>query len=150
MLSELILEDMIQLQGQASDWQEAIRIAADPLLKNGSIKPEYITAMIKNVIEMGAYVVLAPKIAVPHARPEQGVNRVGMSLLTLKDGVSFTEDEQTKVNLIIVLAAVDKESHLKALAQLSELLSEEKNIDTILEANSKGSILQLINDYSVQ
>ncbi len=150
MLSELITGDMIQLQGQASDWQEAIRTAAEPLVKSGSIQPEYITAMIKSVQELGPYVVLAPKIAVPHARPEQGVNRIGISLLTLTESVSFTEDGKTPVNLIIVLAAADSESHLKALAQLSELLSDEENIEKILQANSKATVLQLISQYSVQ
>jgi mannitol operon transcriptional antiterminator len=148
MLNELITEEMIQLHSHAKDWKEAIRIAADPLLEKGYITQDYVTAMIENIQQLGPYIVLAPKIAIPHARPEQGVNQLGMSLLCLEKCVPFSEDKQHDVNLIIVLAAIDNETHLKALSQLSKMLSDDDNIKMILEADSKEQILQLINKYS--
>jgi mannitol operon transcriptional antiterminator len=146
-LQELLTEDMIQLQQTTTNWKTAIKLAAQPMLANGSVLEEYVEAMINNVIELGPYVVIAPKIAIPHARPEQGVKRMGMSLLTLKDGVLF-EKSDNPVELMIVLAAVDKESHLKALAQLSELLSNEKDVQRLLETDTKETVLELIARYS--
>jgi mannitol/fructose-specific phosphotransferase system IIA component (Ntr-type) len=148
-LRQLLTSDMIQLQQKANDWKEAIRLAANPLLETGAILSEYIDAMIQNVLELGPYVVLAPKIAIPHARPEQGVKKMGMSLLTLQEGVLF-ENNDTPVELMIVLAAEDKESHLKALAQLSELLSNEEDVQAIMQANKKETVTQLIDKYSNQ
>lgn len=148
MLDELLQEEYIQLTDSVSDWREAIRIASEPLLKSQSISEAYVQAMIANVEEHGPYIVIAPKVALPHARPEQGVNRVGMSLLRVKQPVSFSEKEVREAQLIIVLAAIDNETHLKALSQLSMMLSEEANIDNIIDAKDKETILHYIATYS--
>lgn len=146
-LQDLLTTDMIQLQQEVKDWKDAIRLAAQPLLNKAAILDEYVEAMIQNVVELGPYVVIAPKIAIPHARPEQGVKQMGMSLLTLKEGVLF-EKSDNPVQLMVVLAAVDKESHLKALAQLSTLLSNEEDVKHIIEASDKKAVLSLIEKYS--
>ncbi|MBM7590311.1 BglG family transcription antiterminator [Brevibacillus fulvus] len=148
MLAELLTEEMIQLKSEVSDWREAIRLAAAPLLQQQFIEQSYIEAMIESVQEMGPYIVIAPKIAIPHARPEQGVKRLGMSMLRLERGVSFAEDGSRDVNVLIVLAAVDNETHLRALAQLSSMLSEGENLETILGATTTEPIVELIQRYS--
>ncbi|MET3696873.1 transcriptional antiterminator [Bacillus oleivorans] len=148
-LKELITKEMIQVVDFVESWEEAIRLAANPLLEAHSINGEYVEAMIKNVMEMGAYIVLTPKVALPHARPEEGVKKLGMSLLKLNQPVSFSEGDPDKdVNIIIVLAATDNETHLKALSQLSELLEEDENINEILKASNADSIIPLIYQYS--
>ncbi|WP_027954800.1 BglG family transcription antiterminator [Halobacillus kuroshimensis] len=145
MLNELLTKDTIQLQEQAPDWEEAIRTAAQPLIDKASIHPDYVEAMITNVKELGPYIVIAPRIAIPHARPESGVEQLGMSLLKLNEPVSFSDKEKHKAQLIIILAAIDNQTHLKALAQLTELLSDEKAVDRMIEASSNEEILHLIN-----
>ncbi|WCK55037.1 BglG family transcription antiterminator [Aneurinibacillus sp. Ricciae_BoGa-3] len=148
MLNELLTNEMIQFKTEIKQWPDAIRIAAEPLLKQGFIKPQYVTSMIQNVEELGPYIVLAPKIAIPHSRPEFGVNQLGMSLLCLENPVAFSDDPKHQVHLVIVLAAIDNETHLKALSQLSALLGNEDNINKILNTKSKNQILTLINQYS--
>ncbi|MEW4328814.1 BglG family transcription antiterminator [Rossellomorea marisflavi] len=145
-LKQLLTEPMIQMADRVPDWKEAIRLSASPLLKEGMIDERYIDAMIMNVEKLGAYIVLAPKVAVPHARPEDGVVHVGMSLLKLHTPVSFGEGKM--VSVVIVLAAIDNETHLKALSQLSNLLEEERNIDRMENAREVESLLELIGHYS--
>lgn len=145
MLNELLTNDTIQLQDQSPDWQEAIRTAAQPLINRASIHPEYVEAMITNVKELGPYIVIAPGIAIPHARPESGVEQLGMSLLKLDEPVAFSDKEKHKAQLIIILAAIDNQTHLKALAQLTELLSDEQAVDQMIQAASNEEILQLIH-----
>lgn len=148
MLNELLTREFIQLENHVETWEEAIRIASEPLLQNGNIVEEYISEMIVNVKNLGPYIVIAPKIAIPHARPEAGVKRLGMSLLQLKESVLFSEKQEHAANLIIVLAAIDNETHLKALAQLSEMLSEPKNVEMLIYSNSVDEMLELIAKYS--
>lgn len=148
MLNELITKERIQLVDKVESWEEAIRLASKPLLDAECISNEYIQAMINNVKELGPYIVIAPKVAIPHARPNQGVKKVGMSLLRLKEKIGFSNEEDHNANLIIVLAAIDNESHLRALAQLSTLLSEDNNIEKLIESNSVEEILSLLNKYS--
>lgn len=148
MLNDLITKDMIQLLDEVTDWKEAIRLASRPLLEGHYIKEDYVTAMIDNIKKFGPYVVMSPQVAIPHARPECGVNQVGMSLLRLKRGVAFSVDGEERVQIIIILAAVDNETHLQALAQLSTLLMEEDDVKHIINSTSSTEILDTITKYS--
>ncbi|MYL42596.1 BglG family transcription antiterminator [Virgibacillus salexigens] len=136
MLNELLTANTIQFRDRVSNWREAITVAAEPLLHQKSIRSEYIQAMIDNVNELGPYIVMAPNIALPHARPEAGVERLGMSFLRLKEPVYFSDEEKHRAQLIIVLAAIDNETHLTALSQLTELLSEEEKVTHLIKAES--------------
>ncbi|MCW1044410.1 BglG family transcription antiterminator [Priestia sp. JV24] len=148
MLHEVLQEPFLQLTDSADDWKSAVRLAAKPLLNYEYIEPSYVEAMIKSVEQLGPYIVIAPKVALPHARPEHGVNRVGMSMLRLKEPVYFSTEKQHGAQLIIVLAATDNETHLKALSQLSMMLSENDNIDKLIAMNTKQEMLALIEAYS--
>ncbi|WP_163527778.1 BglG family transcription antiterminator [Halobacillus ihumii] len=147
MLNELLTDQTIQFKDSVASWEEAITFAAQPLIDQHSIHSHYVDAMIENVKELGPYIVIAPRIAIPHARPETGVERLGMSLLRLKEPVYFSEKEKHRAQLIIVLAAIDNQTHLKALAQLTEVLSNDANVDHLIAANDSDSVIQLINQY---
>ncbi|MCD8502409.1 MAG: BglG family transcription antiterminator, partial [Bacillaceae bacterium] len=110
-LKDLLTTETIQYKDKVSNWREAIIIAAEPLLKLGSISESYIEAMITNIDNLGPYIVIAPDIALPHARPEEGVFKIGMSLLKLKNRVAFSDQEKHQVRLVFVLAAIDNERH---------------------------------------
>lgn len=148
MLKDLIVDDHIQLLKEVANWKEAIEIASMPLVKNEFITRDYIKAMIENVEKFGPYIVIAPKVAIPHAKVEQGVFKLGMSFLKLEKPVSFSDDEDQDVQLMIVLAAIDNQTHLRALAQLSTLLSQEGNIDKIIKMQSKKEVLSILEKYS--
>lgn len=148
-LTDLLVEKNIRISNKQLTWREAIREASKPLLENNSIDDAYADAMIETVEKIGPYIVLAPKVAVPHARPERGVNKLGISLLKLNKEVDFNTDEEEDpdrlVKLIFVLAAVDGEAHLKALMQLSRILDEEKYIDQLINLNNESDIFNRIN-----
>ncbi|WP_053218476.1 BglG family transcription antiterminator [Virgibacillus senegalensis] len=148
MLKDLLTEDMISFTEEVDSWEQAIQIASEPLLSGNYITRNYIDAMIHDIKTLGPYVVIAPGIAIPHSRPEHGVNKVGISLLKVSDGVSFSNQEKHQANLIFVLAAIDNETHLKALSQLTNLLGEEKNIKRMVETSNKQEILDLVDYYS--
>ncbi|SHJ76082.1 BglG family transcription antiterminator [Paramaledivibacter caminithermalis] len=150
MLKELLRTDYIKFIDKVDNWEEAIKIASEPLLANEHIEKQYVDAMIDSVREMGPYIVIAPKIAIPHSRPENGVKKIGMSFLGIKNGVSFSEEEKHRVYIMIVLAAIDNETHLKALAQLSSLLSDEKNIEELINANSVDTVIEKVEQYSIK
>lgn len=148
MLKDLLTKQHIQFVEEVGDWKEAIKLAAKPLLDNGYITNEYIQAMIDNVMIMGSYIVIAPGIALPHARPEHGVKKIGMSFLKIKNGCLFSEKEEHRVYVLIVLAAIDNETHLKALSQLTKLLSDKENMSVLFSANSAEEVFTLIEAYS--
>ena len=69
MLTLIISEKEITVKVEASDWEDAIRKSAQALLDNGAIEDRYITGMIQTVKELGPYIVIAPAVAIAHARP---------------------------------------------------------------------------------
>ncbi|EKN62647.1 hypothetical protein BABA_25326 [Neobacillus bataviensis LMG 21833] len=147
-LNDLLKEETVQIVEQLSDWEEAVKVAAKPLLATGAIESSYIDAMIDNIKTLGAYVVIGPEVAIPHARPEMGVNQVGMSFLKLNKPVYFLDDEKYPVRLLFCIAAIDNTTHLKALSQLTKLLSEKNNIELLKEAESTDQIFELFKQYS--
>ena len=145
-LNQLVTKNEIQLRDHVSNWQESIRLAAEPLVQNGTIETRYVETMIENVVEHGPYIVLMPQIAIPHARPEDGVNQLGMSVLKLTEPVFFPGDKP--VRAFFVLAAIDQTTHLKALAQLTELLGNEQDVSLVLGADNVEEIVEILNRYS--
>lgn len=141
-LKDLLTEKTIKLNVNASNWEEAIRIGGELLVKNGFVEQRYVEAMVKNVKEMGPYIVIAPGIAMPHARPEDGVKRVCMSLVTLKEPVVFKNDK--KVRIMLSLGATDQYSHLQTLSDLMKLFSDSSYVDRILKASNTEEVIKVI------
>lgn len=146
-LTDLLKEELIQQVDSVSTWQDAVGLAAQPLLDLGYIEESYIQAMIASINETGPYIVLAPKVAVPHASPDAGVHQLGISLLQVKEPVDFSEDDDDdkKVQLIFVLAAVDSTAHLRALQELALILDDEEAIDSLIAASDPREILAIID-----
>ena len=133
----MILVDRVQ------NWEEAVRVAAKPLTADMSVTNQYVEAMINNIKKFGTYIVVAPKVAMPHSRPEDGVNKNCLALLKINEGVFFG-DEDEKVYLIFVLGAVDSNSHIETLTQLMDVIDDEEKIDALAEAESVNEILEII------
>lgn len=143
-LSELITKDTTSfVDGQNLNWQAAIELAAKPLSKNNQIRHTYIEAMINNVIQNGPYINIGRMVAFAHAKTEDGVNSLGMSLLHLKEPISLV-NKQHPIKLVFVLAAVDQESHVNAMAELAALLRDEEKLDRLLNAKNFEEIAQII------
>jgi PTS system mannitol-specific IIA component/PTS system ascorbate-specific IIA component len=141
MLREM-LENNITVIDEVSGWEEAIKVAAAPLLEKGFINEEYIRAMQENVIKNGAYIVIMPGLAMPHSRPEHGVLKTGLSLLKLSKSVMFPEDRA--VELIIVLAANNSDRHVQLISELTNLLMEDESMERLFSAKSREEVLQCI------
>ena len=143
MLKDLITAQRINVVQHVEDWKKAIELAARPLVEDHTIEPSYIAAMIDSVNQYGPYIVLDDYFALPHAKAHVGVNRLGMSLLVVKDEVDLLGKP---VNVFLVLAAVDTTSHLNALGSLSDILCDRKNID-VFRSGDRQAILDLIDRY---
>jgi len=146
-LADLLTEDTIMVKASISDWKDAIRKSGELLVRAGAAEPKYIDAMIKFCEEHQAYIVIAPGIAIPHARPEDGMKKVGFSLITLEKPVKFGNPVNDPVDLVIALGAPDNKSHIKALAQLAEMLANEKILKGLRNAKTKKEVLKIVNPF---
>ncbi|AHW93480.1 PTS sugar transporter subunit IIA [Enterobacter asburiae] len=147
MLKKWIYDTTITLQDSVENWPQALELCAKPLLDMQVIEPEYVTAIIQQHHTLGPYYVLAPGLAMPHARPEEGAKGLGLSLLKLKQGVSFGAGGFDPVDVIIMLAAPDKNSHIEMISSLAELFSNDADMAELHQANTLEEIKKIIDRF---
>ena len=136
---DLLKKENVQIVESVTDWKDAIRISVQPLEQHGYVESRYKEEIISNVESMGPYIVLAPYIALPHARPEQGVKESQIAVTLLQNEVRFAGEEKP-VKLLIALAASDNNRHLDALMSISELLQNEDTVQKILNSKDKEEL----------
>lgn len=105
----------------------------------------YIEAIFKSHEEFGPYYLLAPGLAMPHARPEQGALRNGLSLLHIKEGISFGSTENDPVYVVIMLCACSGNEHITMIGELAELFSDRQKLERLLKADDIKAIQAVID-----
>lgn len=145
MITTWLPAENIQIVDSVNDWKQAITLSAQPLLAKGAITEDYINAIFNSHQELGPYYVLAPGLAMPHARPEQGAIKNGLSLLHIKQGVSFDADENDPIYVVIMLCALSGEEHINMITALAEIFSDDERLVALLEASSMEAIQSVIN-----
>lgn len=142
MTLEILSSDKVQVLEQVESWREAINIAASPLREQGYFQQAYIDDMIHSVEKLGPYIVIAPEIAIAHARPNNNVRKIGLSLLKLNQHINFSE-EGHYASLVFVLSAIDNEGHLEVLRSLATTLGNQKTVNNILKAQTSSEIINI-------
>lgn len=150
MLKESLIENnSILLNQRVADWKEAIKLGTDLLEKSGAIEPRYYQHIIKNIDEMGPYIILAPGLAMPHARPEEGVIKTSFALVTLAEPVVF-EGEDEPVSVFVTLAGSDSDKHMEGLMEITQTLDDPDsdtgvNLEKILRCQTKEDVYAVID-----
>lgn len=147
MLNQWIHDGTIRVEERVADWQQALALCAEPLLAAGTIDEAYVPAIVAQHQQLGPYYVLAPGLAMPHARPEDGARGLGLSLLKLRHGVAFGSEEHDPVDLLIMLAAPDKHSHIAMISSLAELFSSDEDLQQLHAAATVEEIKNIINRF---
>lgn len=145
-LSELITLDDITIMKSVDSFEKAIRHSARPIVESAHIEPRYVEAMIAENNSDESYIIIGEGVVIPHAAPENGVNDVSMGLLKIDDGIEFSGEI---IHLVVVIAAVDKQQHLKALLQLKDLAQSKSARNSVFNANSEEEIHELLQKYSI-
>lgn len=144
MIRDWLTPDKINVINAIDNWKNAVRLAAEPLLAQGYMAEHYIEAILKSHAELGPYYLLAPGLAMPHARPEQGALRNGLSLLHIKEGISFGSTENDPVYVIIMLCARSGNQHISMIGELAELFSDQQKLERLLKADDIKAIQAVI------
>lgn len=147
MLNRWLHDGTIRVLPEVESWMQALDVCARPLLDTDIITADYVTAIKQQHDRLGPYYVLAPGLAMPHARPEEGAQGLGLSLLKLEKGVSFNSGDNDPVDLIIMLAAPDSHSHIETISALAELFSSDEDMALLHKAKNVEGIKTIINRY---
>ncbi|WP_086347765.1 BglG family transcription antiterminator [Candidatus Enterococcus clewellii] len=140
-LVPLLPQQHIQIYNQPLLFAEAIRLCGKPLLQNGFINEKYLETIIQNYDPEYPYFVIAPEVAIPHAAPEDGVYKLGMSLLRVKQPIPFST--KLSVRILVMIAPKDKKSHLNAVTSLYNLVNDQTFREQLLTVKYEQEIYEL-------
>lgn len=144
---DLLHSPCVALRADAHTWQEAVRLAGTPLVREGKIEERYVAAMEDLVRMYGPYTMLAPGVVLLHARPSDGVRSLSMGLLVLNEPVSFGGAASEPVDIAFVLATTDSRSHLTALWQLIALAHSPEVLDELRRARSAEDAIRCLERH---
>lgn len=140
------IDNRVMIVESTENWVDAVKLAGRMLVVDGIVEERYINAMIRVTEELGPYAVIAPGVAIPHARPEDGARDVGLSVLIVRNGVNFGSPNDP-VYVVIGFAAKDKTSHLGILKELAELLSTPDLVEELRSLSSPEKIIEILIRY---
>lgn len=135
----------IQVMDHIDSLSEGIELGAKLLLDNGYTESRYSAALLRNFEEYGSKFMVSPFIILPHARPEQGVLKSGISIILLQQSFYYRECNEP-IRLIVILAAQDSKTHLRYLKTLSEIFMNEQKLKRILSSHTKEQLYMELAD----
>lgn len=142
---QLLPGSRLILQVPPAPWADLVRQSAALLEREGVISSQYVGAIFDSCERNGDYMVIAPRVLLAHARPEEGALATGLSLVTTSDDVAFNDDPAVPVRLFFTLAAADSTEHLDLLAHLAEVLMDEASFEKLLSSGDTEQVLQILN-----
>ena len=147
LLQDLLSEDNVSFHYPAETWEDVIRHGGQLMVDAGFTEPTYTEAMIDVVRDMGPYIVLAPGLALPHARPEMGAKQVGTALVTLEKPIDFGSPENDPVSVAVFLCAPNKEEHIQLLTDIATLFEDEEFLDAAVNFESIEDVQAFLSEH---
>lgn len=139
-----LTEASVRLGAQAADWRDAVAAAGDVLIALGSVDATYTQRMVDVIEEFGAYVVIAPGLALAHARPGHDVHEDGLSLVTLAEPVAFGHAHNDPVSVVVGLAVTTADAHVTGIADLANAFNDPGLVPALSAATDPAEAIGLI------
>lgn len=140
-------DDAIHLHATASDWRAAVSLAGACLTRSGSAAPAYADEMIRMIQEHGPYVVIAPGLALAHARPGPAVLDDGLAVVTLSTPVPFGHPHNDPVRIVLALAVHSPQRHLRMVAELANLFNDSDAVERLAAAESADAVRAILGAH---
>ncbi|MCI2947040.1 BglG family transcription antiterminator [Staphylococcus caledonicus] len=146
-LKELLPLHRINNIKQQLSRDESIALAIQPLIKDEIVQTQYIDEIKEQLEKFGPYMVISPHIALIHASSKYVKGGAGFAITYFENGIEFNHESNDPVYLVIALATVNPQYHLKGLAQLSNLLLETEKRETFLKGDMNEIKNLITNTY---
>lgn len=146
-LVDVLKENMIFLNFEAANKEEAIEKFINLLDKTGTIKePNALKDALLEREKLGT-TGIGNGIAMPHAR-SSAIKDLTVAFFRSEKGIDFKSMDSDPVHLVFLLLAPVTAGgpYLKLLAKISRLLRSDDFRKSLLEAKDVSSVLQIIQD----
>ncbi|SFB74189.1 PTS system, ascorbate-specific IIA component [Brevinema andersonii] len=135
----------VKIIDNTESWKSALDICFTPLLQNNYIQSQYVDAVKKISKDLHFHYLIAPGVGMPHARPEHGVNKTGISILIIRNGILFGDHNNNPIFCLLGLAGNEDNSHTDLIMDIAELFSDEILLNKLKIAESVTDVIHAIS-----
>ncbi len=128
--------------GYRTDWQRAIYTTSVPLLKRGSMDEGYVQCIINRLLEAGPYMFVTRDLLLAHARPENGVKHLDLSIGIAPEGILF--DGGKRARIIFCLVVEDQSKHMRILQDIRKSLAKPWQVDELTAAKNPERVCGIL------
>lgn len=138
MSDDVLTKENIELGVELDSQDEAIRRAGELLVQNGHVEEKYIDSMFEREKSVSTY--MGNAVAIPHGTSDskQWVEKSGLSILTVPEGVEYGDGN---IAMLIIGIAGKGDEHLEILSSIAQVVSDEDNVAKIVQAESEEELL---------
>ncbi|WP_369932987.1 phosphoenolpyruvate--protein phosphotransferase [Xanthomonas tesorieronis] len=142
----LVASELVRVNVQARDKADAIAQAAQLLVAAGCVPPAYEASMLRR--EALANTFLGHGVAIPHCTGDDRhlVQRDGIAVLQLRDGVEWNPGQIT--HLVVAIAA-QSDTHITLLRRLTRLIQDQPRLDALFASDDPQAIVAALGEDSV-
>lgn len=141
-------DEAVVLEVRARDWREAVDIAGRALTASGATDAGYAVDMVRMIEEHGPYVVVAPGLALAHARPGTAVRRDGLALVTLAEPVPFGHPYNDPVRVVLALAGASSARHLQLVAEIANIFNDSDAVARLAAADGPDAVREILGAHT--
>lgn len=125
----------VALEAEAKDWEEALKICGDALIKEGCIGAGFVNACIEREKTFPTGLPTNIPVAIPHAASDE-VHAVSVCVLKLKNPVKFNRmddsSESIDAKMVFNLAIKGHNEHVDYLQKLIAFVMDEEKVQKCL------------------
>ncbi|WP_175640314.1 PTS sugar transporter subunit IIA [Metabacillus schmidteae] len=141
----ILNESNILLNQQFDNKTDAIKATGQILVEKGYVEASYIDAMLQREELSSTY--MGNFVAIPHGTEDakSAVLNSGLSVIQVPSGVDFGGGNIVK---FLIGIAGKGDEHLEILSKIAIVLSEEENVEKLVQAQSKEEIIDLLSEVN--
>ena len=136
------MSELFEIEGEAENWQEALRLTADRLQQEGCVKDDFYECCKKREEEYPTGLTENCPVAIPHTTKDHVIKQA-ICALRLRHPVMFQRmddpDEQVEVKYVLNLALLDDSEHVEIIARVIRYLKD----DSALKEMDAASLTEL-------
>lgn len=142
--------DEIVVKRKICDWEAVVDYAAEYFTGCQAADMSYFDAIKRDMIEMDAYMVLAPGVVLLHSRPENGCLKTVFHLMTLDPPVCFHHAENDPVDVVITFTSLSGGEHMEAIQTLAFMLMDGVLMQQIRSAKTPEEVCGYLTPFEAK
>lgn len=144
-LEQIMFVDSVKVVEKYDDYKEMVFDCSRILEIQGCVNQEYAKAIISALDKFGPYMVTGNGYSILHASYLDGVHSLGVGFMKLIEPIDIMGK---KTNKIFILSPVDQQRHLGVMAQLLQIMQDERLTLEIDRINDENILLELLLENS--